>query len=98
MARSRRRVYGFPFPGERPVYVSQEVRSLKPPVPEQLGVEGSNYDAFTILRLPVRDSLQQLAEMVRVTARAIACRIRLIQLLVSEIHTRPGDPPQLEPA
>jgi hypothetical protein len=65
MAGARSRGNHLLLPNQGPVHVRQKVWSLKPPVPEELGVEGRDDYTFTALGLTCGDAGEEVGEVLR---------------------------------
>ena len=87
---------------EGAVHGAEKIRSLEPPVTEQLGVERRHDDgasAGTVaLRLVSRDSIEQVDKVFAVVARPPPSRRRVVRLLVAEVDVIPRHTPELESA
>src|SRR5881275_1808567 len=83
---------------QRAISRGEKVRSLEPPVSEQLGVERRDDDTGAVLPLLLRDALQQVGEMRRVICRAIERCARLVRSLRAQVDVGSAHPPQLQTA
>src|SRR5687767_937167 len=81
-----------------PVELFDEINSLEPPVPEQLGVERSCDQLCPLTLHSVSNATDQSCEMLRMTLDLSAGLLRLVRKLVSKAGSFRGDTPQLEPA
>src|SRR2546430_14656358 len=83
---------------QRAISRGEEVRSLEPPVSEQLGVE-RRYDATgAVPSLLLRDALEQVGEMRCVICRAIERCARLVRTLRAQVDVGSAHAPELQAA
>src|SRR2546430_7509861 len=91
-----RRHYGaHTLAAQRAIGRGQEVRSLEPPVSEQLGVEGRDDDSRAVPSLLLRDAVEQVGEVRRVTRHAVERRARLVWALRAQVNVGAAHAPQL---
>src|SRR6266550_6773696 len=90
--------------GETAVDLAEKIRTLEPPVTEQLGVERRDHDVARLpvladfLRIGQRNTAEQLHEMCCVVGRTAARNGWVIRLLLAEVDAVAGHAPKLEPA
>src|SRR5205085_10151977 len=71
---------------------------LEPPMSEQLGVERRDDDSRAVLLLLLRDALEQVGEVRRVTLHTVERRVRLIRTLRAQVDVAAAHAPQLQTA
>src|SRR5688500_13922700 len=79
------------------VEVAEEIRSLEPPVAEQLRVKGSDNDRSTFFDLRHGDAIEKPREVARVCGGLLTCCVGFVRRLAPQVGARLTHAPEFQP-